>query len=69
MSNLSPDYEGTIKAGLLEKRKDADEYGKTVIDYALEYENYDFLKYLTEKKYIWFVGKDEIDFQQGNKKI
>lgn len=32
MSNLSPDYEGTIKAGLLEKRKSADEYGKRVID-------------------------------------
>lgn len=44
----------------------ADEYGKTVIDYALEYENYDFLKYLTEKKYIWFVGKDEIDLFHYN---
>jgi len=32
MSNLSPDYEGTIKVGLLEKRKSADEYGKRVID-------------------------------------
>lgn len=32
MSNLSPDYEGAIKEGLLEKRKDADEYGKRVID-------------------------------------
>ena len=32
MSNLSPDYEETIKVGLLEKRKSADEYGKRVID-------------------------------------
>ena len=44
----------------------ADEYGKTVIDYALEYENYDFLKYLTEKKYIWFVGTDEMDLFHYN---
>jgi len=39
----------------------ADEYGKTVIDYALEAENYDFLKYLMDKQYIWFVGADEKD--------
>ncbi len=32
MSNLSPDYEGTIKVGLLEKRKTADAYAKRVID-------------------------------------
>ena len=32
MSNLSPDYEGAIMVGLLEKRKLADEYGKRVID-------------------------------------
>ena len=44
----------------------ADEYGKTVIDYAFEHENYDFLKYLTEKKYIWFVGTDENDLFNGN---
>lgn len=36
----------------------ADEYGKTVIDYALQFENYDFLKYLMDKEYIWFVGED-----------
>lgn len=36
MSNLSPDYEGTIKVGLLEKRKSADEYGKRVIDSIIE---------------------------------
>ena len=32
-----------------------DEYNKTVIDYALEFKNYDFLKYLMDKGYISFV--------------
>ncbi len=32
-----------------------DEYGKTVIDYAMEFKNYEILKYLVEKGYIWFV--------------
>ena len=32
MSNLSPDYYGAIAAGLLEKRRTADEYGKRAID-------------------------------------
>lgn len=36
----------------------ADEYGKTVIDYALEFKNYKFLRYLMEKGYIYFVGED-----------
>ena len=44
----------------------ADEYGKTVIDYALEFENYDLLKYLTDHKYIWFVGMDKIDLFNNN---
>lgn len=39
----------------------ADEYGKTFIDYALEAENYGLLKYLMDKQYIWFVGADEKD--------
>ena len=43
----------------------ADEYGKTVIDYALEAENYDFLKYLMDKQYIWFVGTDKEDYFTG----
>ena len=43
----------------------ADEYGKTIIDYALEAENYDLLKYLTDKKYIWFVGTDKKDCFAG----
>lgn len=37
----------------------ADEFGKTFIDYALEAGNYDLLKYLMDKGYIWFVGPDE----------
>ena len=32
MSNLSPNYYGAIAAGLLEKRKTADEYGRRAID-------------------------------------
>lgn len=43
----------------------ADEHGKTFIDYALEAENYDLLKYLMDKQYIWFVGTDEKDFFTG----
>lgn len=43
----------------------ADEYGKTIIDYALEAENYDLLKYLMDKQYIWFVGTDKKDFFTG----
>lgn len=39
-----------------------DEYGKTVIDYALECKNYDLLKYLMENEYIWFVGPNEKDY-------
>ena len=35
----------------------SDEYNKTVIDYALEFKNYKFLKYLMENNYIWFVSK------------
>lgn len=40
----------------------ADEYGKTVIDYALEFQNYELLKYLMVNKYIWFVGADKKDY-------
>ena len=36
-----------------------DEYCKTVIDYALEFKNYDFLKYLMDKNYIWLVDNSE----------
>ena len=43
----------------------ADEYGKTIIDYALEAENYDFLKYLMDKQFIWFVGTDQYGYFTG----
>lgn len=32
-----------------------DEYGKTVVEYALDFKNFAFLKYLIENKYLWFV--------------
>ena len=44
----------------------ADEYGKTVIDYALAFRNYRLLKYLTDHRYIWFVGTDEMDLFNYN---
>lgn len=34
----------------------ADEYGRNVLDYALEFKNYALLKFLLEKGYIWFVA-------------
>ena len=42
-----------------------DEYNNTAIDYALEAGNYPFLKYLTEKGYIWFVGDDKEEYYPG----
>lgn len=38
-----------------------DEYNKTVIDYALQFKNYEFLKYLMNKKFIWFVDDSKYD--------
>ena len=38
-----------------------DEYNKTVIDYAIEFKNYEFLKFLMDKKYIWFVDESKHD--------
>ena len=38
----------------------ADEFGKTVVDYALEFKNYKFLRYLMENGYIQFVSHEEI---------
>ncbi|MBO5525530.1 MAG: hypothetical protein J5993_02140 [Clostridia bacterium] len=43
-----------------------DEYGMTVIDYALQCKNYHFLKYLVDKKYIWFIGENDKDFAYSN---
>lgn len=40
----------------------ADEYGKTAIDYAIKFKNYTFLKFLIEKKYIWFDSRKDEDY-------
>lgn len=37
----------------------SDEYGKTVIEYALEFKNYKFMKYLMDEGYIWLVDNSE----------
>lgn len=39
-----------------------DEYCKTIIDYALEFGNYELLKYLMDKKYIWFDSRKDNDY-------
>ena len=36
----------------------ADEYGKTVLDYAIEFKNINLIVYLLEKGYIWFDGEN-----------
>lgn len=36
-----------------------DEYGKTVIDYAIEFGNYTFLRYLIDNDYIYLVDEDQ----------
>lgn len=36
----------------------ADEFNKTILDYALEYQNYPFIKYLVEKEHIRFIDED-----------
>ena len=41
-----------------------DEYCKTVLDYALEFENYDFIKFLMNNKYIWFDSRKDQDYIQ-----
>lgn len=39
-----------------------DEYGKTVLDYAIMFGNYDLLKFLVEKNYIWFDSRKDNDY-------
>ena len=36
----------------------ADEFGKTVVDYAIEFKNYGFIKFLIEKGYITLISDD-----------
>lgn len=40
-----------------------DEYGKSVLDYAFDFNNYGFLKYLTDKGYIKFRDTADTDFR------
>ena len=42
----------------------SDEYCKTVLDYALEFGNYDFIKYLMDHNYIWFDIRKDQDYIQ-----
>lgn len=39
-----------------------DEYGKTAIDYAIEFKNYKFIRFLIRKKYIWFDSRKDNDY-------
>lgn len=41
-----------------------DEYCKTVLDYALEFGNYEFIKYLMDNRYIWFDSRKDQDYIQ-----
>ena len=45
----------------------ADEFGKTVVDYAIEFKNYGFIKFLIENGYITLVSDDKgyVDFNFG----
>ena len=43
----------------------ADEYNKTVLDYALEFSNYELLKYLMNNNIIWFVDSDSKNYWIG----
>lgn len=40
----------------------SDEYCKTVLDYALEFENYEFMKFLMDNHYIWFDSRKDNDY-------
>ena len=39
-----------------------DEYGKTVLDYAIMFGNYGFLKFLINENYIWFDSRQDKDY-------
>ena len=39
-----------------------DEFGKTALEYAIEFGNYDFLKFLIDKNYIWFDSRKDNDY-------
>ena len=42
----------------------SDEYCKTVLDYALDFKNYEFIKYLMDNKYIWFDSGKNQDYYE-----
>ncbi|MCM1101734.1 MAG: ankyrin repeat domain-containing protein [Clostridium sp.] len=39
-----------------------DEYGKTILEYAIMFGNYDFIKFLVNKNYIWFDSRKDKDY-------
>lgn len=39
-----------------------DEYGKNVIDYAIEFGNYGFIKYLIDNDYIYLIDEDKMKY-------
>ena len=39
-----------------------DEYGKTILDYAIMFGNHDLLKFLVNEKYIWFDSRKDNDY-------
>lgn len=43
-----------------------DEYCKSVIDYALEFKNYKFMKYLLDNEFIWFVNPNKDPYDLNN---
>ncbi|MBQ9084066.1 MAG: hypothetical protein IJY24_00240, partial [Clostridia bacterium] len=45
----------------------ADEFGKTVVDYAIEFKNYGFIRFLIENGYITLISDDKgyVDFNFG----
>ena len=42
----------------------SDEYCKTVLDYALEFGNYELIKFLMDHNYIWFDSRKDQDYIQ-----
>lgn len=40
----------------------SDEYCKTVLDYALDFGNYEFIKFLMDNEYIWFDGRKDNEY-------
>ncbi len=43
----------------------ADEYGQTIVDYAVDFGNYNLLKFLMDNNYIYFIGNDKETYHYG----